>query len=442
MSNKTFVLDTSVLCHYPESLFSFEDNKIVITETVIEELSKRRKSSDESGKNARDAIRYINELSKQGNITEGIDMDNEGIIVIETNYADIEMPNGWNKNDNDNKMLQVCQYLINQGEDVHFVTKSPLRSLKATILEIQNEDFITDRVEDEYSGRRDILLTEDDLNLFFSEGTIDTLTTEMYDIDGNIIDPSILTKNEYITIMSNTDLNQTGLGYYTNGYIKKLIFGEYNPYQVQPKNAAQRFAIDALMQTPKETPLVILKGPAGTAKTFLSIASALDTVVDRQEYRRILVCRPNVLMEETLGFLPGDENEKIAPLMRPIMDNLEVLIDEQSVINNLFETETIVTQAVGYLRGRSIPNTFIIIDEAQNVTPKAMKGILSRVGYGTKIVICGDTDQIDHPYLTKTVNGLAYASDKMKGSSLCRQITFKTEENQRSPLAQEVTERL
>lgn len=205
------------------------------------------------------------------------------------------------------------------------------------------------------------------------------------------------------------------------------------------------------MKPVEEAPLVIAKGPAGTAKTFLSLAAGLEMVHNRTQpvFRRILVCRPNVLMDEEIGFLPGDEKQKIAPLMRPILDNLEMLVDSSprdryaseaelsSKVQLLLDQGVIVSEAVAFLRGRSIAHHFVIIDEAQNLTPKQVKAIITRVGEATKLVLIGDPGQIDHPFLDARTNGLAYASEKMKGSPCCCQITFTADECVRSALAME-----
>lgn len=210
------------------------------------------------------------------------------------------------------------------------------------------------------------------------------------------------------------------------------------------------------MAPASEAPLVIVKGMAGTAKTFYSLAVGLEKVYNNPsgEYRRIIVCRPNAQFDDDIGFLPGDEREKIAPLMRPIIDNLEQLLDsdekeryadEQVLsgkIQEIFERGIIQTEALNFIRGRSIAKTYLIIDEAQNMTPNQAKGIITRAGKGTKIVLIGDPNQIDKPFLDKKTNGLSYAAMRMQGSPLCWQLTLSTEECERSDLAMDAIERL
>ena len=210
------------------------------------------------------------------------------------------------------------------------------------------------------------------------------------------------------------------------------------------------------MQPAKTAPLVIVKGMAGTSKTFYSLAVGLEKVLNNPtgEYRRILVCRPNAQFDSDIGFLPGDEQEKISPLMRPVIDNLEQLIDSneeeryadedelRGKIEEIFARGLIQTEAMNYIRGRSIIKTYLIIDEAQNMTPNQIKGIITRAGKDTKIILLGDPDQIDRPFLDERTNGLSYASEHMKGSPLCWQVTMTAEECERSELAMDAIRRL
>jgi PhoH-like ATPase len=460
MGQKTYVLDTNVLGNMAEALFMFEDNKVVLPEAVIEELDNNKNASGDFGYNVRETIRLLEVLREKGKLTDGIELDNGGTLVVETSHTDIKLPSGWDKLKADNRILQVCQALKDKGEEVYLVTKDVIERIKADIIDIVAQDFMSDsvgNVDKQYKGRREIFIQPADLSYFYEEGKVWIRDIDIFDKKGDLIDSDNLTENEFLEIKSLTNVNQTALGQYSGEYIKKLVFKDYHPYGITARNAGQLFAIEALMKPASEVPLVILKGPAGTAKTFLALAVGLEgtfEVQDKKLYRKILACRPNILMDEELGFLPGDENEKIAPLMRPIYDNLEILVDSKpefryeneaqlkNKVQHLFNTGTIEAQAVGYLRGRSIPKTFIIIDEGQNVTPKSMKGILSRVGEGAKIVIMGDPEQVDHPYLSERVNGISYASEKMRGSKLCAQVTFDYEECQRSALAMEVSLRM
>lgn len=210
------------------------------------------------------------------------------------------------------------------------------------------------------------------------------------------------------------------------------------------------------MQPAETAPLVIVRGMAGTAKTFYSLAVGLEKLMceDKNEYRRILICRPNAQFDLDIGFLPGDEQEKISPLLRPVMDNLEQLIDSndaeryrneaelQDKIREIFARGIIQAEALNFIRGRSIAQTYLIIDEAQNMTPSQVKGVITRAGKGTKIILLGDPGQIDRPYLDERTNGLSYAMAHMQGSPLCWQLALTAEECERSSLAMDAIHRL
>ena len=229
-----------------------------------------------------------------------------------------------------------------------------------------------------------------------------------------------------------------------------------NPLSISAKNVGQKFMLEALFTDADKAPLVIIKGPAGTAKTLFSLAVGLHKLLEDEggQYRKILICRPNVTMDEEIGFLPGTEQDKISPFMRPIFDNLQILMDSDEKerysnekelndkIKELFDRKVITTEAVAYLRGRSIVKNWVVIDEAQNLSPKQVKAIVTRVGEGTKLILIGDPEQIDQPFLDSRSNGLCYASEKMKDSQLCYQVTLKYDECERSPLAYEASKRL
>jgi PhoH-like ATPase len=262
--------------------------------------------------------------------------------------------------------------------------------------------------------------------------------------------------NQFFVIHSETNDSKTLLGRFNGEKIVPLKSLKDEPFGVKPKNVGQCFLQEALMQDASAAPLVIVKGTAGTAKTFYSLAAGLEQTLDsdNRKYRKILITRPNVQFDEEIGFLPGTEQEKIAPFLRPIIDNLEILIDKNEheryknekelgdKISELFDRGIITSEAMNFIRGRSITNTFLIIDEAQNLTPKQVKGIITRVGKGTKVVLLGDPQQIDHPLLDEKTNGLSYASEKMKGSPLCFQLNMLSDECLRSKLALDASNRM
>jgi PhoH-like ATPase len=443
---KTFVLDTNVLLQSPTSIFAFQNNDVVIPEAVIEELDDFKKDKSEKGFNAREVIRLIDELrqnNKGCSLKSGLLMENSGLLFVYEDSDEQLLPLGWDPRKPDNRIIQVCKSLQNKGKNVHLVTKDIIERIKADTCGIIVEDFKSEQspsINDQYSGRVD-LVTEvwEYFDEFCRTGSVDAVTPEMF------------IENQFINFVCG---NSSKLAVFRNGKIEKLLFEKSIPYGIKPRNSGQIFFIEALMRPVNEAPLVIAKGPAGTAKTLLSLAAGLEQTFNDEVFRKILVCRPNITMDENIGFLPGTEEEKIAPLMRPILDNLEILVDSKpnerykdekalaSKIKYLFDTGVIVTQAVSFLRGRSVAHQWVLIDEAQNLTNTQVKAIITRAGEGTKIIMVGDPAQIDHPYLDSRTNGLSYASEIMKGSDLCWQITFKGNESVRSKLASEAAKRM
>jgi PhoH-like ATPase len=456
---KTFVLDTNILLHAPNALLSFGTNKVVLCEAVLEELDTFKKGTSELNVNARATARLLDQLRTKGKLTDGVQMDNGGLFKVEANHRDVILPPSWEKNKADNRILQVCRALQDSGEEVYLITKDIMERIKADTMDIIAQDFESDKVanlDDQYKGRRDVYIKPEDLNLFYSQGYLNIDNTEIFDILNYNEYAEEVTVNEFLIMHSLAKPTQTCLGKvnFSCKKIEKLVYVDEHPYGVTPRNVGQKFLQEMLMASVDDIPLVIIKGPAGTAKTFYSLAVGLENIMEKREFRKILICRPNQSMDEEIGFLPGTEKDKIAPLMRPILDNLEILVDSDAKnryadedelsgkVEYLFEKGYIDTQAVGFLRGRSIVKQWIIIDEAQNLTPKMAKGIITRAGEGTKIILCGDPEQIDNPFLDTRTNGLSYAAEKMKGSKLCAQITLDDEECVRSKLAMESAQKM
>jgi PhoH-like ATPase len=455
---KTFVLDTNVLLQTPFALYSFGDNDVVIPEVVLEELDKFKKDNTELGANARHAARILDELRTKGNLKEGVKLENGGMLRVESNYSRVKLPESWDDSNNDNIILKICKGLLEKGENVFLVTKDIFERIKANILDIEAQDFFAEQVpvfEEQYKGRIEVYTTEEKLNEFYSKGFLDEEDVFLFNPDSTRKKPALIV-NQFLLIQSYINKKHTALGRFDGQKIVPLKFLNVRPFGVTPRNTGQKFMQEALMMDADRAPLVIIKGPAGTAKTFYSLAVGLHKLLDdpNRLYRKILVCRPNVKLDEDIGFLPGTEQEKIAPFLRPVIDNLEILIDNddneryssekelKDKIDELFDRKIINTEAIAFIRGRSITKQWVIIDEAQNLTPKQVKGIITRAGKGTKIILIGDPEQIDHPFLDIRTNGLCYASERMKGSSLCFQVTLYDEECERSELAYEGAKRM
>ncbi len=453
---KTFVIDTNVLLQSPYAIYHFEDNDVVIPAVVLEELDKFKKDSSELGANARETSRILDKLRITGNISTGVQLESGGILRIELNCENVKLPECWDPKKNDNRVLKVCLGLKDDGLNIILVSKDIFERIKAEIVGVTAQDFYAEQVptyDEQYSGRSEIYADDNAINEFYSIGEMG-LANVYINYEHGIMAEGHLTTNEFLIIHSLTNPNHTALGRYDGGKIVRLRYDKEYPFGVKPRNANQKFIQEALMTDSLIAPLVILKGPAGTAKTFYSLAVGLHRVLDEKAYRKILVCRPNVKMDEDIGFLPGTEEEKIAPYMRPIIDNLEILMDADNKekfihehelrdkIQELFDRNIINTEAIAFIRGRSIVNQWVIIDEAQNLTPKQVKGIITRAGAGTKIILAGDPFQIDHPFLDTRTNGLCFAAEKMKGSSLAYQITLTEEDCERSPLSAESSKRM
>ena len=455
---KKYVIDTNVLLQAPYAMESFEDNSVVIPMVVLEELDHFKKAEGEIGANARRVIRYLEQLRQKGDLITGVSLENGGKLRVEKNFVNVTLPEDLSAELADNRILKVCIGLSEDSEEqVILVTKDLLLRIKAQILGICSEDFTTDQVlehESQYSGRCEVYVPEELFKGFKKKG-VPADQVYMLDGQGESYVPE-LEENQFVILRADQSAKKTQLGRVEKGVIRKLEYRKSAPYGISPRNAGQYFLQEALMQPAEKAPLVIVKGMAGTSKTFYSLAVGLEKLLNHPtgEYRRILICRPNAQFDDDIGFLPGDEQEKISPLMRPVIDNLEQLIDSseeerysneeelKGKLEEIFGRGIIQAEALNYIRGRSIVKTYLIIDEAQNTTPDQIKGIITRAGKDTKLILLGDPNQIDRPFLDERTNGLSYASEHMKGSPLCWQITMTTDECERSALAMEAVRRL
>lgn len=452
---KTYVIDTNVLIQAPDALFCFDEHERLLPLVVLEELDGLKKADGERGANARKVIRTLENLRLSGDILKGVPLHGGGSVRIEINCVHEPLPESLPEDKADNRILKVCVHAQKEGKDVILVTKDLVLRLKSEMLGIPAEDFSNEQVSSDsrnYLGRTTCYIRSDVSSAFQTQG-VSLDHVYITDEEGNVLPPD-LTENEFVTLRNDLNPQATQLGRVEKGRIVPLTFAAASPYGVKPHNVGQVFIQEALMMSAQRAPLVIVKGPAGTAKTFYSLAVGLEKVVNnmRGEYRKMLICRPNVQFDKDIGFLPGTEEEKISPLMRPIMDNLEQLMDSgednyrdeimlQDTIQEIFEQHYIEMEAMNYLRGRSLVNTYLIIDEAQNMTPNQVQGIITRAGRGTKIILLGDPKQIDNAFLDERTNGLSYAAEKMKGSPLCWQITLLNSECERSALALDAIER-
>jgi PhoH-like ATPase len=433
---KIYILDTSVILQSPNAVLGFKDNLVVLPGCVLEELDNMKKAADyEIRANTRWVARFLDQLRSQGELYQGVPLPNGGELRVEMNCTDqITLPCSWPGDKGDNRLLAVAKNLQNNNQPVIIVTKDVFLRIKADVLGIPAQDYRNEQVEfdvdEQYKGWEEQHVPEETLNQLYRDNTIP------WEKPPNPV-------NKFYLLKSECNLQKTALARYKDG--RMILLNDAQPDFFGFKlNLLQKYAREALRDD--SIPMVTLMGATGSGKTLLSLGVGLEKILDEGVYRRMLICRPNVSMGEEIGFLPGDENDKIAPYMRPIYDNLEQLVDSHpdrytnekeldGKVSYLFTTRKIVTEAIAYLQGRSIVGQYILIDEAQNLTPKQAKGIITRAGEGTKIVLVGDPEQINNPFLDSRTNGLSWAVEKMKSSPLHAHITLT--ETKRSNLAME-----
>ncbi len=430
LARKTFVIDTNVLVHDPLSITKFKDNDIVIALPVLEELDSLKRHSDEIGKNARETIRYIDSLKSEveGDLQSGLQIP-EGPKVrihLETKPEKIQgfpLP----QDRHSNKILLVAYLLKQRGESVVIVSKDFVTRVKAEAMGLESEDYenLKDSYEELYRGLRKIEVPKRDIDLFYKDGFL-PLMEEAF------------RPNEYVVLTSVENSSAVCKYNHKTKRLEPLLPINRDIWGIQPLNVEQRCAIDMLLR--EDIQLITLIGPAGTGKTLLALACAMRGVFDERQYSKILISRPIVPLGKDIGYLPGTKEEKLYHWMQPIYDNLEFLCSTTNGEGNgaatmefIMESKKIEMEAVTYIRGRSLPKMFIIIDEAQNLTPHEVKTIVSRAGKGTKVILTGDSTQIDNPYLDKDSNGLTYIVGKFKNQPIYGHMFL--ERTERSELA-------
>ena len=421
---KIFVLDTNVLLHNADALNVFADNEVVLPIDVIEELDTFKKDSDEKGRNARAAIRMLDELRGHGRLGEGVPLESGGLLRI-VMHADTKVPRGLLPGEKDNKILMVAYDLQQKGQRVIFVSKDINARVKADALGIKAVDFEKQKVDIEklYAGWEEYKVDKKDVDMFYSKKFLAMENKELF-------------PNQYVLLRDNSDEKHTALAKFS--FKKKglvpLRSGINDVWGIKPRNKEQAMALDLLMDD--DVKLVTLVGKAGTGKTLLALAAALKKTIDEHAYKRVLVSRPIVPMGKDIGYLPGTKEEKLLNWMQPIYDNLEHILTirkRKEHIEDLIDSDLLHLEALTYMRGRSIPSQYIIIDEAQNLTPHEIKTVVSRAGSNTKMVLTGDPYQIDSPYLDSSSNGLSYAVERMKGQGMFGHALLT--KNERSNLA-------
>jgi PhoH-like ATPase len=429
---KTFVLDTNVLLFDPAAFRKFGKNTVFIPLIVIEEIDRFKKDQNENGRNARNFSRFIDDLRAQGSLAQGVVLDSGGTLIISVDlYVKDASSLPIDVTLNDNLILSSALSLKQKGDDVLLVTKDINLRLKADILGVAADDYgqVDVTLEELYSGQRIMEISGERLKEYESSRFLLLDEEEMMGVFAN----------EYFILQEFHNPRRRLLGRFHQGKkgIVPLISLREGIWGIYPKNVEQQFALDALLND--EIALVSLVGKAGTGKTLLAIAAGLEKAIVQGKYSRLLVSRPIQPMGRDLGYLPGDVNEKLAPWMQPIFDNMDFLFNQNrkqagTSYEELINQGMLHVEPLTYIRGRSIPGQYLIVDEAQNLSPHEVKTIVTRAGEGTKIVLTGDCQQIDSPYLDETNNGLAYVVERLKTEDIIAHATLKVGE--RSPLSE------
>lgn len=433
---KTFVLDTNVLLHDPNAIFRFEDNDVVLPMTIIEELDLFKKQPEMTGRNARQVSRSLDQLRKQGHLTKPITLDHGGTLLVALCNRETlaTLPPELEGDLADNTILAVAlQYKQKCQCPVVLISKDTNLRIKADALGLDAQDYQTDKVDIQelYTGVTELMVSSEEINQFFHNGKLPVATE--------------LLPNEAVTLVDAANPSHTALGMIDAAgkeVLPLIKLPTSGVSRIHPRNREQKFALDLLLRD--SVPLVTLVGKAGTGKTLLAIAAGLQKVADEKVYSRLLISRPVVPMGKDIGYLPGDIKEKLTPWMQPLYDNFDLIFGTQDLSDkpkhwrrgyeDLIELGLLQIEPLTYIRGRTIPQQFLIIDEAQNLTPHEVKTIITRAGEGTKIVLTGDPDQIDNPYIDAASNGLIYLVERFKREPLAGHITLS--KGERSSLAE------
>jgi PhoH-like ATPase len=428
---KNYVLDTNVLLHDPHAIFRFEDNNVIIPIYAIEEVDQFKREGSERGRNARSIARLLDELrDRGGSLSKGVGLDSGGTLRVAVPTRRLELPSAIDHNAMDQAILQTAFEVreTDGGRPTVFVTMDTNLRIRADALGMVAENYENQRVDVDSltSGMVDLEMDGDDIDSFFRDGRVTPREAPW-------------APNTCLLMRDRSNPSHTALGRFDG--IKRTIVSLRVPREgvmgVRPRNKEQSFAFDLLLD--ESIRLVTLVGKAGTGKTLLALAAGLKRTVEDGAYTRMLVSRPVMPLGRDIGFLPGDVDEKLNPWMQPIFDNLEFLFSAGSrkgprAYAELLESGQIQVEPLTYIRGRSLPQQFIVVDEAQNLTPHEVKTIITRSGDGTKIVLTGDPGQIDNPYVDSASNGLTIAAERFRGEKLAAHIVLA--KGERSDLAE------
>jgi PhoH-like ATPase len=438
---KNYVLDANVLLHDPHAVFKFEDNHVIVPIYAIEEIDKFKRESTERGRNARTIARVIDELRpKNGTLSEPVTMKQGGTMCIALPKKRHELPVGLETGSLDHMILQTAIDIrdADKRTPTVFVTMDTNLRIRADALGVTSQTYENPRVQsdDIENSVMDVRVKPEAIERFFETGSID-------------VEDPLLFPNAGVLVRNEQSLNQTALARYDARQKKALALRvpREGVMGVRPRNKEQSIALDLLLDD--NVRLVALLGKAGTGKTLLALAAGLQRTTAERKYSRLLVSRPIMPLGRDLGFLPGDVEEKLNPWMQPIFDNLEFIFSAGASSSSssskgngregrsylpLVESGLIQVEPLTYIRGRSLPRQYLIVDEAQNLTPHEIKTIITRSGEGTKVVITGDPHQIDNPYVDHASNGLSVVAQRFKSERLAGHVSLV--KGERSELAE------
>ncbi len=435
MAKRSYVLDASILLHDPEIFSHFKNHHVILPSVVLEELDRKKSQNDEIGKHARQVMRFIDNVSKRGNIRQGINLDNGSslrVLLDSEEKRKKDLPAFFTPDRARHRLLSTAHHLQSIGESVSVVSKDPVTKILAETIGI--ETYLYKSVRELYDtlhkGVQYLDLPKAAIDEFYAEGKI-------------ALPEGIFCPNEYCILRSEENSSAVAKVNARDKTLVPLKALKRDVWGVKPRNALQKCALDLLLND--DIKLVSLIGQAGTGKTLLALAAALKKVFDENIYSRIIIARSIMPLGRDIGFLPGTKEEKLRAWLAPFFDNLDFICGDNTVDGEnetkkyILESDKFQVEAITYMRGRSLSNTWVIIDEAQNLTPHELKTIISRVGENTKIVVLGDPTQIDNPYLDLDSNGLIYLVGKMKRYDLFGSIFFtETERSALAALAAEV----
>jgi PhoH-like ATPase len=450
---KNFVLDTNVLLHDPNSLFSFDDNHIFIPISVLEEIDNFKKELSELGRNARAVVRHLDTLREAGSLADGVALPNGGHLTVAIAQATLSQSGLPHQVSIARTVDALIIATAMEIRDAHpgvatiLVSKDVNLRIRADALGIQAVNYDTERIDIEelYPGYAEVETSGEAVDAFYREGRAPIPPADALP-GGGPAGSQKFVANEFITLRDRAAASHTALTRVDEeqGLLRPIRRLRDPVFGIKPRNREQAFALDLLLDD--NIKLVTLVGKAGTGKTLIAIAAGLHKSAEDTVYQRLLVSRPIFPLGKDIGYLPGDLEDKLNPWMQPIFDNVELIMglgqtDKKKgrSYRELIDLGMLAIEPLTYIRGRSIPNQYMIVDEAQNLTPHEIKTILTRAGEGTKIVLTGDPYQIDNPYVDSTNNGLTHAVNRFQGSRLFGHVTLvKGERSELAELASNV----